>query len=53
LVQTVIRRRNGDKLLRTRGLDADQTEVAIKCTFKMLNAVEVQAGKKLAFPFAA
>ena len=40
LVQTVIPWRNGDKLLRTRGLDADQTEAAIKATIKMLNIVE-------------
>lgn len=40
LVQTVITWRNGDKFLRTRGLDADQTEAAIKATIKMLNIVE-------------
>ena len=40
LVQTVITWRNGDKLLRTRGLDADQTEAAIKATIKMLNIIE-------------
>ncbi len=40
LVQTVITWRNGDRLLRTRGLDADQTEAAIKATIKMLNIVE-------------
>lgn len=41
LVQTVITwRSGGDKLLRTRGLDADQTEAAIKATFKMLNIIE-------------
>lgn len=40
LVQTVITWRNGDKLLRTRGLDADQTEAAIKATIKMLNMIE-------------
>lgn len=39
LVQTVITWRNGDKLIRTRALDADQTEAAIKATFKMLNIV--------------
>ncbi len=39
LVQTVITWRNGDKLLRTRGLDADQTEAAIKATIKMLNMI--------------
>ena len=26
--------------MRTRGLDADQTESAIKATFKMLNMIE-------------
>lgn len=40
LVQTVISWRSGDKILRTRGLDADQTEAAIKATIKMLNIVE-------------
>jgi D-citramalate synthase len=40
LVQTVITWRNGDKMIRTRGLDADQTEAAIKATFKMLNIYE-------------
>ena len=40
LVQTVITWRNGDRLFRTRGLDADQTEAAIKATFKMLNLIE-------------
>lgn len=40
LVQTAITWRNGDKLIRTRGLDADQTEAAIKATFKMLNMIE-------------
>lgn len=40
LVQTVIVWRNGDKTIRTRGLDADQTEAAIKATFKMLNIFE-------------
>ncbi|MGN1263052.1 MAG: alpha-isopropylmalate synthase regulatory domain-containing protein [Prevotella sp.] len=40
LVQSVITWRNGDKLLRTRGLDADQTEAAIKATIKMLNIIE-------------
>lgn len=39
LVQTMITWRNGDKLLRTRGLDADQTEAAIKATIKMLNMI--------------
>jgi D-citramalate synthase len=40
LVQTVITWNNGGKLIRTRGLDADQTEAAIKATFKMLNIFE-------------
>lgn len=40
LVQTVISWHYNDGLLRTRGLDADQTESAIKATFKMLNIVE-------------
>ena len=41
LVQTVITwQMEGGKLLRTRGLDADQTEAAIKATIKMLNIVE-------------
>lgn len=46
LVQTVITWHNGDKLLRTRGLDADQTEAAIKATFKMLNIVEEGRSKQ-------
>lgn len=40
LVQTVITWRDGDRIWRTRGLDADQTEAAIKATLKMLNMVE-------------
>lgn len=40
LVQTVITWHYNNNLLRTRGLDADQTEAAIKATFKMLNIVE-------------
>ena len=40
LVQTVITWRNDNKQLRTRGLDADQTEAAIKATIKMLNIIE-------------
>lgn len=40
LVQTVITWRSSEKILRTRGLDADQTEAAIKATIKMLNIVE-------------
>ena len=42
LVQTVITWNNEGKLIRTRGLDADQTEAAIKATFKMLNIFEEQ-----------
>ena len=40
LVQTVITWNNHGKILRTRGLDADQTESAIKATIKMLNIFE-------------
>ena len=40
LVQTVITWRNADKVIKTRGLDADQTESAIKATLKMLNIFE-------------
>ena len=40
LVQTVITWNDNGKVLRTRGLDADQTEAAIKATFKMLNIYE-------------
>ncbi len=41
LVQTVITWQMADgRPLRTRGLDADQTEAAIKATIKMLNIVE-------------
>ena len=40
LVQTVITWNNNGRLMRTRGLDADQTEAAIKATFKMLNLYE-------------
>ena len=41
LVQTVITWHGADgNLIRTRGLDADQTESAIKATFKMLNLIE-------------
>ncbi|MFR1236910.1 MAG: alpha-isopropylmalate synthase regulatory domain-containing protein [Barnesiella sp.] len=39
-VQTVITWSFNDKILRTRGLDADQTEAAIKATIKMLNVIE-------------
>ena len=39
-VQTVITWNYNDKVFRTRGLDADQTEAAIKGTIKMLNIIE-------------
>lgn len=40
LVQTVITWQWNERIYRTRGLDADQTEAAIKATFKMLNLIE-------------
>lgn len=39
-VQTVITWSYDDRVFRTRGLDADQTEAAIKATIKMLNIIE-------------
>ena len=39
-VQTVITWEHEGKTLRTRGLDADQTEAAIKATIKVLNLIE-------------
>ncbi len=39
-VQTVITWNWDERVLRTRGLDADQTEAAIKATIKMLNLIE-------------
>lgn len=39
-VQTVITWGYDEKIIRTRGLDADQTEAAIKATMKMLNIIE-------------
>ena len=39
-VQTIIMWSFEDKMFRTRGLDADQTEAAIKATVKMLNIIE-------------
>ena len=39
-VQTVITWSFRDRVFRTRGLDADQTEAAIKATLKMLNIIE-------------
>jgi len=48
LVQTIITWRKDDgSLIRTRGLDADQTEAAIKATFKMLNMIEVPAEHRI------
>ncbi len=47
LVQTVITWDDNGRLLRTRGLDADQTEAAIKATFKMLNIIENEQVDKL------
>lgn len=45
-VQTVITWSFEDKMFRTRGLDADQTEAAIKATVKMLNIIEGEYEKK-------
>ncbi|MCF0165415.1 MAG: 2-isopropylmalate synthase [Bacteroidales bacterium] len=39
LVQTIITWNYRDKIFHTRGLDADQTEAAIKATIKMLNII--------------
>ena len=49
LVQTVILWSFDNREFRTRGLDADQTEAAIKATIKMLNIIEdeYEAGKDL------
>ena len=47
LVQTVITWNDNGRLLRTRGLDADQTEAAIKATFKMLNIIENELNQML------
>ena len=47
LVQTVITWNDNGKILRTRGLDADQTEAAIKATFKMLNIYENEQNNEL------
>jgi len=46
LVQTVISWHYNEGILRTRGLDADQTEAAIKATFKMLNIIESNKSEK-------
>lgn len=40
LVETTILWNHDDKRFKTRGLDADQTEAAIKATIKMLNIIE-------------
>lgn len=40
LVQTVITWKFKEKTFKTRGLDADQTEAAVKATEKMLNIIE-------------
>lgn len=45
LVQTIITWHFGDRIVKTRGLDADQTEAAIKATFKMLNIYEDESQK--------
>ncbi len=42
LVQTAISWEYEGKVYRTRGLDADQTEAAIKATIKMLNLLEIE-----------
>ena len=47
LVQTVITWNDNGRVLRTRGLDADQTEAAIKATFKMLNIYENEQNNEL------
>ncbi|MBR2200832.1 MAG: hypothetical protein IJ894_08845, partial [Bacteroidales bacterium] len=40
LVETVISWNYNGQILHTRGLDADQTEAAIKATVKMLNLIK-------------
>ena len=40
LVQTIITWNWQERVIRTRGLDADQTEAAIKAVIKMLNIIE-------------
>ena len=46
LVETVITWNYGGKDFKTKGLDADQTESAIKATEKMLNIIEGFEEKK-------
>lgn len=43
LVQTIITWEWNGRIYRTRGLDADQTEAAIKATLKMLNIIECES----------
>lgn len=51
LVQTIITWRKDDgSTLRTKGLDADQTEAAIKATVKMLNMLEQTGEEKQLTP---
>ncbi len=52
LVQTVITWSFGGRIFRTRGLDADQTEAAIKATVKMLNIIEKEYDQDPAVPVA-
>ena len=40
-VQTIITWEMDGRVFKTRGLDADQTEAAIKATIKMLNIIEI------------
>ncbi|MDE6753743.1 MAG: 2-isopropylmalate synthase [Muribaculaceae bacterium] len=46
LVQTSITWEWEEKIYRTRGLDADQTEAAIKATVKMLNLMETELKRR-------
>lgn len=46
LVQTSITWEWEERIYRTRGLDADQTEAAIKATIKMLNLMETELRKQ-------
>lgn len=45
LVETVITWEFKGSQIKTRGLDADQTEAAIKATIKMLNIIDIGEGK--------
>ena len=45
-VQTVITWSYDEQVFRTRGLDADQTEAAVKATMKMLNLIEDEYEKE-------